>query len=553
MANTQPIAEAVIKVKLDPASLDFVRNQLKGLNNASNVSGISGSGGMSGIGRAGGSIEQALATGIGARLGGGSGGKGEGGFGSQAFGQIKSRIGQGISASIRMIKEEADRQGKSFDTSDTSDTNKEKAYDIIKNAPKELQEELIRIVQITEAEKERLIIAERNEKLTAQKTRELKKQEGQLRQNLSLAKTHLDTVARTIKYMAAPIAGLGILGFNKYLQTLDAGAINLRKAIGGLTYSWNQFLARVGDTINKSYGLQKIIQNISKILDNMDEKKIKMLFDVGIALSFLFVVTKISTAVVQIARMMSTIRTAMSTFSLAGMFKGPSLAGGAAAGGAGAAAGGISLAGIGSALLKFSVIAAEVTGVILILARVFGVEGKSSAEVLINTFKILWDVLKWVGDLFIKLAQDIMSMVELIANVFITIGDGIRLLIDLAKALFSGNLFTDTFNAIKAFKEKSEGVWDNWIKNINSTGFGAKDKEAEKKKYVFGGTTTTTSFAGLNKLAQDLADNTMLMAADKMDQASDKMNAAADKLNNQWSDYGPANKSIIFNPSFATF
>lgn len=287
----------------------------------------------------------------------------------------------------------------------------------------------------------------------------------------------------------------------------------------------------------------------------MDEKKIKMLFDVGIALAFLFVVTKISTAVVTIARMLSTMRTAMSTFSLAGMFNGPAAAAGAgAAEGAGAVAGGATtggiLSGIGTALLKFGKIAIEVTAVILILARVMGVEGKSSTEVLINIFKALWEALKWVGDFLLKLTQDIISAFELIGNIFITIGDSINFLANKWNELFAGG----PTDSLEKFKAKLSDVWGNWINQVNSTGFGAtKKQEEEKKKYVFGGTTTTSTFAGLNKLAQDLADNTMLMAADKMDQAADKMNSAVDKINNQWSDYDPANKPLIFNPSFATF
>jgi hypothetical protein len=267
-------------------------------------------------------------------------------------------------------------------------------------------------------------------------------------------------------------------------------------------------------------------------------------------------------------------RTAASSFSLGSLFKGPSAAGGAVGGAVSSAVGGavsgaanmlkgVSLEGIGTALLKIGKIATTVTALLLVLARVMGVEGKNGTEVLLNTLKIFVNIFKWVADIIItivksmasdimKIVEDFKNIIDGIMNIFITIGDSINFLANLWNELFAGG----PTDSLEKFKAKLSDVWGNWINQVNSTGFGAKDKDKNKeenKKYVFGGTTTTSSFAGLNRLAQDLADNTMLMAADKMDQAANKMDQAADKINNQWADHGPSNKPLVFNPSFATF
>ena len=104
--------------------------------------------------------------------------------------------------------------------------------------------------------------------------------------------------ATLLKSIVLPASALGGSGIWKYMQTTEKEASRLRLALGGLRYSWDQFLARIGRVITNSKVLSGVIEKLKGFLDNLDDKKISKLIDKAVWGFALFAVTKILSMIV---------------------------------------------------------------------------------------------------------------------------------------------------------------------------------------------------------------------------------------------------------------
>lgn len=99
--------------------------------------------------------------------------------------------------------------------------------------------------------------------------------------------------AMLVKTIVAPLVTIGTLGVKKFMQTTDAGAVSLKKELKGLTGAWDQMLARIGAAIYRHGELSKIIAGITKFMNEMDERKILRILEIGKWAAILAIVTKI--------------------------------------------------------------------------------------------------------------------------------------------------------------------------------------------------------------------------------------------------------------------
>lgn len=108
----------------------------------------------------------------------------------------------------------------------------------------------------------------------------------------------VDKVANTMgKLIVAPIMTMATLGIKKFMATTDAGAYALKKQLYGLTWAWDQMLARIGAAIYKHGELGKLIEKIKHVLESIDERTIMRIFTVGKWALLLTTVMKIGTAI----------------------------------------------------------------------------------------------------------------------------------------------------------------------------------------------------------------------------------------------------------------
>ena len=148
------------------------------------------------------------------------------------------------------------------------------------------------------------------------------------------------TSAMLVKTIVAPIVTIGTLGVKKFLQTTDIGAASLKKELKGLTGAWDQMLARIGASIYRHGELSKIIAGITKFMNEMDERKILRILEIGKWAAILAIVTKMGGMFTGWLKSVLQIREILSKLALQSVASNAaSGAGSAAAAAAGAGAG----------------------------------------------------------------------------------------------------------------------------------------------------------------------------------------------------------------------
>ena len=80
---------------------------------------------------------------------------------------------------------------------------------------------------------------------------------------------------------------------SKYLNTTSQSANVLRQQVNQLRFSFNQFMARLGHVISTSKIFKDVMVGLKKLLDSLDEKKIKKIFDTVVAMAFLGIILKV--------------------------------------------------------------------------------------------------------------------------------------------------------------------------------------------------------------------------------------------------------------------
>lgn len=364
MANlSNPLAEAIVKVKLDSSSFNQMRSQLEGLGKGTQnqvSQGLSSTAATAAAAGAGVKLAEAFSKGF--------GGKKEGIFNAKD-------IYKSFTEAISTMEEVYKRAGYTIEK--TTANLKEGTFITTMSKDGQKFESTIESLNIKASN-----LFQASKKTTAE-YRQMARAAYQLRGGLV-------EVAMIMRNIAVPIMGLAILGVRKYMQTWEAGSMEMRKSFGGLQKSWAQFQARLGDTVVKALGLNNVFKAMKDILDNVGTTTMSAFLNIAIWSGLLSVIFAMKAGILGLYG--AIMRAAAGLTALKGAFLAAKMASGAE-GWAGVKAG---LGGVGLGKVSGAGVGAAITASLaLMLAAFMGAFDVFIAKMKGQTANANSEVTKW--------------------------------------------------------------------------------------------------------------------------------------------------------------
>ena len=314
----------------------------------------------------------------------------------------------------------------------------------------------------------------------------------------------------------------------KYMMTTEKGAQQLRLSMGGLRYSFDQLLARIGRYIASSYTLTAVIGKLKAYLDGIDDKKIGQILNAAKWLVILTITNRILTAWMAVRATL--IKVAAEIVRLKVVNVG-SAAAGAAATAAGGAAGGAGSAAAGAGAIeifkRFAPIAAKF--MLVFGAIVAFLEGMGFT---------VTDVMSALATGFDFLIKVITSAAMILSAGFYSLG---------AAAVALKDMFMGDMDAWQKYSDKMDAYNDKFI------AIWSKDKKKPEDMKFLGQGTSTSSFAGLNAAMQQniTLENEMKSRRDNTDAINantEALKAAGNGRTEQAGKYENYNPTSNYSP-----